>query len=103
MSLFRAGSARQVLAVHLPKSRSYMHLDTVITMCDRDLVTLDDLIVRNVAGYASYGTIGNAPNRIFVIEVREWEHYDLDDISPADYREGVAASADRRPPKFTGE
>ncbi|MEU5880111.1 arginine deiminase [Spirillospora sp. NPDC047279] len=39
-SLFRAGSARQVLAVHLPKSRSYMHLDTVITMCDRDVVTL---------------------------------------------------------------
>ena len=38
--LFRAGSARLVLAVHLPKSRSYMHLDTVITMCDRDLVTL---------------------------------------------------------------
>ena len=26
-SLFRAGSATQVLAVHLPKSRSYMHLD----------------------------------------------------------------------------
>jgi arginine deiminase len=39
-SLFRAGSAQLVLAVHLPKSRSYMHLDTVITMCDRDLVTL---------------------------------------------------------------
>ena len=38
-SLFRAGSARVVLAVLLPKSRSYMHLDTVITMCDRDLVT----------------------------------------------------------------
>jgi len=39
-SLFREQAARQVLAVHLPKSRSYMHLDTVITMCDRDLVTL---------------------------------------------------------------
>jgi arginine deiminase len=39
-ALFRAGSASVVLAVHLPKSRSYMHLDTVITMCDRDLVTL---------------------------------------------------------------
>jgi arginine deiminase len=38
-SLFRAGSAQVVLAVLLPKSRSYMHLDTVITMCDRDLVT----------------------------------------------------------------
>lgn len=44
-SLFRAGSALQVLAVHLPKSRSYMHLDTVITMCDRDLVTLFPQVV----------------------------------------------------------
>ena len=44
-SLFRAGSARQVLAVHLPRSRSYMHLDTVITMCDRDLVTLFPQVV----------------------------------------------------------
>ena len=44
-SLFRAGSATQVLAVHLPKSRSYMHLDTVITMCDRDLVTLFPQVV----------------------------------------------------------
>jgi arginine deiminase len=39
-ALFSAGSATQVLAVHLPKSRSYMHLDTVITMCDRDVVTM---------------------------------------------------------------
>ncbi len=44
-ALFRAGSARQVLAVHLPKSRSYMHLDTVITMCDRDLVTMFPAVV----------------------------------------------------------
>src|SRR3954454_471552 len=38
--LFKKASAKQVLAVSLPKNRSYMHLDTVITMCDRDLVTL---------------------------------------------------------------
>ncbi|HTN99346.1 MAG TPA: arginine deiminase family protein, partial [Microthrixaceae bacterium] len=44
-ALFRARSASQVLAVHLPKSRSYMHLDTVITMCDRDLVTLFPQVV----------------------------------------------------------
>jgi arginine deiminase len=43
--LFRKEAARQVLAVHLPKSRSYMHLDTVITMCDRDLVTLFPQVV----------------------------------------------------------
>ena len=38
--LFKAGSATQVLAVMLPRSRSYMHLDTVLTMIDRDAVTL---------------------------------------------------------------
>ena len=51
-SLFRAGSAQQVLAVHLPKSRSYMHLDTVITMCDRDLVTLFPQVVYGARTWA---------------------------------------------------
>ena len=51
-SLFRAGSAQQVLAVHLPKSRSYMHLDTVITMCDRDLVTLFPEVVYGARTWA---------------------------------------------------
>src|SRR3954464_11318020 len=51
-SLFRAGSADQVLAVHLPKSRSYMHLDTVITMCDRDLVTLYPNVVYGARTWA---------------------------------------------------
>jgi arginine deiminase len=51
-SLFRAGSADVVLAVHLPKSRSYMHLDTVITMCDRDLVTLFPNVVNGARTWA---------------------------------------------------
>jgi arginine deiminase len=38
--LFKAGSARVVYAVMLPRSRHYMHLDTVMTMVDRDAVTL---------------------------------------------------------------
>jgi arginine deiminase len=38
--LFKAGSARLVYAVMLPRSRHYMHLDTVMTMVDRDIVTL---------------------------------------------------------------
>jgi arginine deiminase len=37
--LFRAGVADRVLAMALPKERSFMHLDTVITMVDRDAVT----------------------------------------------------------------
>ena len=51
-SLFRAAAARQVLAVHLPKSRSYMHLDTVITMCDRDLVTVFPQVVYGARTWA---------------------------------------------------
>jgi arginine deiminase len=38
-ALFKSQAADLVLGVHLPKSRSYMHLDTVITMVDRDAVT----------------------------------------------------------------
>ena len=38
--LFKAGLARLVPAVMLPRSRHYMHLDTVMTMVDRDAVTL---------------------------------------------------------------
>ena len=51
-SLFRAGAANLVLAVHLPKSRSYMHLDTVITMCDRDLVTLFPNVINGARTWA---------------------------------------------------
>jgi arginine deiminase len=37
-SLFVADAATLVIAVHLPKSRSYMHLDTVMTMVERDMI-----------------------------------------------------------------
>jgi arginine deiminase len=37
--LFEGDGARLVLAVKLPPSRSYMHLDTVMTMVDRDKIT----------------------------------------------------------------
>jgi Arginine deiminase/Amino acid permease len=35
-ALFRAGQASRVIAVELPASRAMMHLDTVLTMLDRD-------------------------------------------------------------------
>jgi len=65
-SLFRAGSATQVLAVHLPKSRSYMHLDTVITMCDRDLVTLFPQVVYGARTWAIRP--GDSPDDLVVEE-----------------------------------
>jgi arginine deiminase len=36
-----------VIAVMLPRSRSYMHLDTVLTMVDRDAVTMFPDVVRD--------------------------------------------------------
>ena len=51
--LFKAGSARVVMAVKLPPARDYMHLDTVMTMVDRDAVT----VFPNVVGGARVWSI----------------------------------------------
>lgn len=40
MELFNAGRADRVLAIMLPKSREFMHLDTVFTQLDEDVFTL---------------------------------------------------------------
>ncbi len=39
-ALFAAGAATSVIAVELPRSRSMMHLDTVLTMIDRRTVVM---------------------------------------------------------------
>ena len=46
----------------------------------------DDLILPDPAGHASYGVLGVAPNRIFIIEVRDWEHYGLSNINDGRYQ-----------------
>jgi arginine deiminase len=68
-SLFRRDAARLVLAVHLPKSRSYMHLDTVITMCDRDVVTLFPTVVDRARTWAI--TPGDSAEDLVVEEQRQ--------------------------------
>ncbi|MFI7700996.1 arginine deiminase [Nonomuraea sp. NPDC049480] len=37
--LFRAGSARRIVALNMPKARAFMHLDTVMTMLDVGVFT----------------------------------------------------------------
>jgi arginine deiminase len=39
-SLFAGGGATRVIACQFPRARGSMHLDTVFTFCDRDLVTV---------------------------------------------------------------
>ncbi|MDH6447655.1 MULTISPECIES: arginine deiminase [unclassified Streptomyces] len=38
--LFATGTAQRLIAVQLPPARAYMHLDTVLTMVDRDAFTI---------------------------------------------------------------
>ncbi|UFU04412.1 arginine deiminase [Ruania suaedae] len=46
--LFEAGAARQVVVAGMPKLRSAMHLDTVFTFADRDVVTVYPAIVDGI-------------------------------------------------------
>ncbi|OAH12943.1 arginine deiminase [Streptomyces jeddahensis] len=47
-ALFRQGAAQHVIVAGMPKLRAAMHLDTVFTFADRDLVTLYPTIMDGV-------------------------------------------------------
>jgi arginine deiminase len=47
-NLFKAGAAERVIIAGLPKSRAAMHLDTVFTFCDRDVLTAYAPVIDNV-------------------------------------------------------
>jgi arginine deiminase len=60
--LFAAGAATRVLAAQIPKSRGAMHLDTVFTFCDVDLVSVyaevvDEIRVHSVRPGDVEGTL----------------------------------------------
>ncbi len=46
--LFAKGGAERVIACRMPRERSYMHLDTVFTQCDRDLVNMFPGVVDDI-------------------------------------------------------
>lgn len=50
-SLFDQGAAEQVVVAGMPKLRAAMHLDTVFTFADRDLVTIHPAIVNAIHPY----------------------------------------------------
>lgn len=52
--LFKHGAAQQIIVAAMPKSRSAMHLDTVFTFCDRDLVTIYPEIVNKIQPFSFY-------------------------------------------------
>jgi arginine deiminase len=51
--LFQHGAATRVIACLMPKSRAAMHLDTVFTFCDRDVVTIFREVVDQIRCYSA--------------------------------------------------
>ncbi|MEN3222643.1 arginine deiminase [Mycolicibacterium porcinum] len=49
--LFASGAAEKVIVAGMPKLRSAMHLDTVFTFADRDVVTIYPEIVDNIVAF----------------------------------------------------
>jgi arginine deiminase len=54
LELFRNKAASRVIGCVMPKSRAAMHLDTVFTFCDRDLVTIYKDVVDQIRCYSIY-------------------------------------------------
>ena len=50
--LFAQGAATHVIAALMPRDRSFMHLDTVFTFCDRDLVTIYPPVVDRLRSFS---------------------------------------------------
>ncbi len=53
-SLFDHGAATRVIAAKMPHDRASMHLDTVFTFCDRDLVTVYQPVVDTIRPISYY-------------------------------------------------
>lgn len=50
--LFADGTAEHIVAALMPRDRSFMHLDTVFTFCDRDLVTMYPPVVERLRTFS---------------------------------------------------
>jgi arginine deiminase len=55
-ALFASRAATRVIGCLMPKSRAAMHLDTVFTFCDRDLVTIFREVVDQIRCYSVHAT-----------------------------------------------
>jgi arginine deiminase len=75
-NLFAAGAARLVIGAQMPRDRAAMHLDTVFTFCNRDVVTIYAPVVSQILPvmYTPDGDGGVAAaisERTFLAEVQD--------------------------------
>ena len=74
--LFAENAARLVIGALMPRERAAMHLDTVFTFCDRDLVTIYEPVVSHILPIlyrpdGNGGVTGELSERSFLDEVRD--------------------------------
>lgn len=50
--LFKKGAAKRVIVAAIPKVRAAMHLDTIFTFCDRDVVTIFPDMVHGIHAFS---------------------------------------------------
>ncbi|AIL63392.1 arginine deiminase [Pseudomonas alkylphenolica] len=72
-ALFAKGAVEKVVVAGLPKSRAAMHLDTVFSFCDRDLVTIFPEVVKEIVPFVirpdsskPYGMDVRRENKTFI-------------------------------------
>jgi len=75
--LFQHGAATRVVACLMPKSRAAMHLDTVFTFCDRDVVTIFREVVDQIRCYSARPGDGGS------LDLRRDEKHLLDVVKEA--------------------
>ncbi len=74
--MFADGDARLVIGAKMPRERAAMHLDTVFTFCDRDLVTIYEPVVSKIVPIlytpdGDRGVSAQVSDRPFLDEVQE--------------------------------
>ncbi len=89
IALFESGTAEQVVVAGMPRLRSAMHLDTVFTFADRDIVTVYPSIVDSIHTFSLYP--GDKPPGIDIVD--EGEHTFLDVVARALRLPGLHAIA----------
>ena len=62
-NLFAADAARLVIGAQMPRERAAMHLDTVFTFCDRNVVTIYEPVVSSRSCRSSSGPAATAASR----------------------------------------
>ncbi len=70
-ALFKNNAAKRVIAAKMPPDRASMHLDTIFTFCDRDLVTIFEKVVDRIQPI-SYYPFDDEDGLKVVVEEKGW-------------------------------